>query len=469
MSKKVISILLSAAMLVAMFCVGFGAVSAAAEGEEKATSTYYFLAPDNYFKAEAGAVNADVGFYYWDDGGNGAWPGQPATPAPEVHPNAFKVTIPNKDYIAAIVFNAYVDAGEPADPELAKVAHQTKDIYVDVKDCNNMIYVLMQDEAHMSINPVSQAVTSSGDWFTLDSFKDSANYASYNFDVAETDTDVAVDTDKTTDTDTPATGKKFHKDDIVTVTYKIGNLEKAAAVNSELYYNSAVLAVNTAYGDKENDEEGFHVEYEKGSVEVNTASAEGKVDIGATLGSKGVNDFKGEPAAVCTVQFIATADFNEDELGISVKTTSLTNVVDGATNTIVTGDGDEDKAEAYIFIDTDVLCNHTPADTDTPAATDTDKPVVTDTDKPVVTDTDKPVVTTDTEKKTSDSDKKESRDPSSESKKDSSSSSKTSSTSTTTGSTATVQTAGTFAVISLVVILMAAAGVVIHTRKKTEE
>ena len=57
MSKKVISILLSAAMLVAMFCVGFGAVSAAADD----TRTYYVRAPDNYSKTEASAANTDVG------------------------------------------------------------------------------------------------------------------------------------------------------------------------------------------------------------------------------------------------------------------------------------------------------------------------------------------------------------------------------------------------------------------------
>ena len=119
MSKKVISILLSAAMLVAIFCVGFGALSASADDNV----TYYFLAPDNYFKTEAGASNTNVGYYFWEAGGNGAWPGQAATPAPEVHPNAFKISVPNNDNVATIIFNAFVDAGSPADPDLCVPFH----------------------------------------------------------------------------------------------------------------------------------------------------------------------------------------------------------------------------------------------------------------------------------------------------------------------------------------------------------
>ncbi len=45
MSKKVISIVLSAAMLVAMLCVG-GIASVYASAESN--YTYYFLAPDSY-------------------------------------------------------------------------------------------------------------------------------------------------------------------------------------------------------------------------------------------------------------------------------------------------------------------------------------------------------------------------------------------------------------------------------------
>ena len=45
MSKKVISIVLSVAMVLAVLCVGFGALTASAD-----TVTYYFLAPSNYLK-----------------------------------------------------------------------------------------------------------------------------------------------------------------------------------------------------------------------------------------------------------------------------------------------------------------------------------------------------------------------------------------------------------------------------------
>ena len=115
MSKKVISILLSAAMLVAMLCVGVGAVTASAD-----TVTYYFLAPDEYF-----ATNNSVGYYYWSPEENGPWPGLEMTPAPEVGDNVFKCEAPDMDSTSTIIFNAFVDAGTPADPELAAYAHQT--------------------------------------------------------------------------------------------------------------------------------------------------------------------------------------------------------------------------------------------------------------------------------------------------------------------------------------------------------
>ena len=63
------------------------------------------------------------------------------TPAPEVHQNAFKCTVPDSNSTANIVFNALVDAGAPQDLELAKAAHQTVDIALDDK-CNNKIFVL---------------------------------------------------------------------------------------------------------------------------------------------------------------------------------------------------------------------------------------------------------------------------------------------------------------------------------------
>ena len=41
------------------------------------SATYYFLAPDNYFKTNSGAVNTDVGYICWSTSGNpnAKWPG----------------------------------------------------------------------------------------------------------------------------------------------------------------------------------------------------------------------------------------------------------------------------------------------------------------------------------------------------------------------------------------------------------
>ncbi|MBQ5566079.1 MAG: hypothetical protein IIT42_04470 [Clostridia bacterium] len=195
MSKKVVSILLSVAMLAAVCCVG---VSAAADEASKDSEkvTYYFLAPDNYFKTEAGALNSDVGFYYWQPSENAAWPGEKATPAPEVDENAFKIEVGNSDETATVIFNAFVDAGNPADPEKAKVAHQTVNINLEEEDYYGMIYVLANDDEHRSVDESNGFFKTAGNWFSIDPaadnyYKNSYNYTTYGTTPApvETDTD----------------------------------------------------------------------------------------------------------------------------------------------------------------------------------------------------------------------------------------------------------------------------------------
>ena len=377
MSKKLISLFLSAAMLAAIFCVGFGALSASADDNV----TYYFLAPDNYFKTEAGASNTNVGYYFWEAGGNGDWPGQAATPAPEVHPNAFKISVPNNDNVATIIFNAFVDAGSPADPELAKVAHQTANINVEDENYDGWIYVLAQDEAHQSTNDLSGAVTSSGDWFKLDEFKTSYNYGTYGF------ADAATDTKDTPNPSKPST-KKYAAGDIVTVTYNVKDLDGLGAANSIISYNKDVLAVD----DSAFEFRGNKIWYEAGNVDVKLEL--NNTDEGILIGFNTYEPEFGtkikEESTIVTIQFKALKDFNEDDVNIKLTTTKLVKL------TTVKSIDITDDADKYLFLninppedsDTETDSENisdTDKDTDSDSKTNTDK----DTDSDSKTNTDK--------------------------------------------------------------------------------
>ena len=484
MSKKVISILLSAAMLVAMLCVGVGAVTASADD----TVTYYFLAPDDYF-----ATNDSVGFYYWAPTENAPWPGLEMTPAPEVGKNVFKCECPDMDSTSTIIFNAFVDAGTPADPELAAVAHQTinintegymegeSEVYdslgMELDDFYGMIYVL--DNNNKSINDFSGAATTVGEWFSLDAsapnyYKNFEQYyGSYGFTDEDTDTDVA------SDTDVEPSEKQYHAGDVVEVSYNVGNLPNATAITASVYFNPEVL---------EHVEGDYVMPALQGSFVVNDSqvpaeavSYKGAGDVRVVntynIDGKEMN-FAGDPTPVITYKFTAKQDFNPEDMQLSFMTYELCNMI-GTDDNLVFSNYDWDPQvelqNTYSTLTYNITCGHPIApdtDTATDTATDSDKPVASDTD--TATDSDKPVASdTDTTSKpstdsdkTTDSDKKNTNDNAS---KTSSKTSTTSKTTTTTNNAATVQTAGTFAVVSLVVILMAAAAVVLYTRKKTEE
>jgi len=492
MSKKVVSILLSVAMLAAVCCVG---VSAAADEASKDSEkvTYYFLAPDNYFKTEAGALNSDVGFYYWQPSENAAWPGEKATPAPEVDENAFKIEVGNSDETATVIFNAFVDAGNPADPEKAKVAHQTVNIDLEEEDYYGMIYVLANDDEHRSVDESNGFFKTAGNWFSIDPaadnyYKNSYNYTTYGTTPAPVETDTDTEEPVSTDAETPvASNKAYHEGDTVTVTYSIGNVPRIGSFGSQIFYNTEVLELTAI---EQNYTKGAVVtnpdqdEFAAGEVDPDTWKVGDSLKVGGTVDPKGkIADFEADPVTVVTYTFKAIKDFDDADMGLEVKTNKVVQVSEDKKSTIQLVANENDDASAYVHLNNTIDCPHAApveSDTDTttkPAETDTTtKPIDTDTTtKPAETDTTTKPATTDTSKvstdttKASDSDKKGT--PDSATKKDSSTSSaKSGSSTTTTGTgTATVQTAGTFAVISLVVILMVAAAVVLYTRKKTEE
>lgn len=477
MSKKVISILLSAAMLVAMLCVGAVAVSA------DSTVTYYFLAPDEYF-----ATNDSVGYYYWAPEENGAWPGLEMTPAPEVGKNVFKCECPDMDSTSTIIFNAFVDAGTPADPELAAVAHQTlnintegymageSDIYdelgMELDDFAGMIYVLANDDDHRSVNEYSGAVTTSGEWFSID--PTAANYYR-NYEVFYGSYGLTED-DSTSDTDAEPSTKQYHAGDKVTVSYMVKNADHIGSLSGHIMFNPDILA----------HEPGDYVKPAlAGTPVINDLQAteqyKGMFSVVNTYDVMGTESYfaGSEPVAAVTFNFTAIKDFNVEDLQLSYVTAELlildnSNVENPYVYLVENLDYDMALAanDEYTSIAYEITCDHEPAtdsDSDTDTVVDTDTATDSDTDTTTtdseptssVTSSEAPTSST-----TSDSDTKNTQDNAS-SKTSSTTSNKTTSTSTTT--TATVQTAGTFAVVSLVVILMAAAAVVLYTRKKTEE
>jgi len=464
MSKKVISIVLSAAMLVAMLCVGFGAVTAAADD----TFTYYFLAPDNYFKSEAGASNTSVGAYWWQPSEPAAWPGVEMTAAPEVGENVFKIEAPNVDDCSTIIFNAFVDAGNPADPALAAVAHQTININtegydgdaeydssVKTDDFNGWIYVLANDDAHKSVNEFSGAITTSGAWFTLDNYKNyDAFYGTYGLGGSDT-----TDSETDTDSETPAPDAKYHAGDTVTVTVEVGGVQidgaaaKLGAYNYDVNYNAAAVKYVSA------------TDKTTGGMPLVNAAKEGVVKL-ATMAAMGLNeDFSGDKAPVYVLTFEVTAD--TDDLGISGACTSLTAVTsDGSSTKTLVGVNNPD--DPYTDLTYDVECPH---DTDSEEPSSTPSEVIP-SENQKDTDTNSDDNGSKASSTPSNTSSKASSNTSSKATGDNASKSTSSGKSTTTStatSTATVQTAGTFAVVSLVVILMAAAAVVLYTRKKTEE
>ena len=141
--------------------------------------TYYFLAPDDFLK-----YNDQVGVYYWLPVEAAPRPGISMTPAPEVGKNVYKCSVLNKELTLNLVFNAFVDAGSPADPELVQFAPQTKyisvegyipgdsEIYEILDNFYGMIFVTKPIVWETSEYTAQNVY--SGEWFSID--PDDYNY-----------------------------------------------------------------------------------------------------------------------------------------------------------------------------------------------------------------------------------------------------------------------------------------------------
>jgi len=472
MSKKVISIVLSLAMVVAVLCVGFGAITASAD-----TVTYYFLAPENFLLAEGSGDK--VGYYYWQPSENAPWPGAEMTKAPEVGERVYKVECGDMDETGTIIFNAFVDAGNPADPALEAIAHQTVNIntegymkgestlYDTLDNFYDMIYVLSNAEEDKAVNEFSGAITTKGEWFSINAtddnyYKDYLDETGNYWDKVGGKTTIVSKGD-TTSSDTPS-DKTYHKDDKVTVTFSFGGVDPAGTLTSFVDFNKDLLK----YEGKEK------LVTTTGTVLVNDDlkaedGMESRLGIGCVFDPTGEeHTFAGDKVAMFAFTFTALDDFNVEDLGIQRVTTEITTIKDDdVVDVFVNDDATKVVDEAYTEVKVDVKCNHeqeNPSSSVAPSSSsEAEKPSSSsEPEKPSSSEAEKPSSTV--ESKTSSATSSKATPDASKA----SSSSKAASNASGSNGTA-IQTAGTFAVISLVVILMAAAAVVLYTRKKTEE
>ena len=185
-ARKLLALGLSTAMLGSL-ALPVGAMPDNTPAE--ATNTYYFLAPDNYFITEKGAVNEQVGAYWWQPSEPDEWPGVEMEPAPEIGTNVFKIENVSPE-TGTIIFNNYVSSGN--DPS---EAYQTVNInakgygeeecpYDETLTTNSFdgwIYVLNLDT--QSRSDAYSPFIAEGAWFTLDDYQNYDDYyGSYDKD-----------------------------------------------------------------------------------------------------------------------------------------------------------------------------------------------------------------------------------------------------------------------------------------------
>ncbi len=102
--KKIISVLCAAVLAVSAAVIPCSAESTDGDG----TNTYYFMAPEDWFNTDKGAVNEEIGCYWWRPEEKASWPGNKMTSAPEIGRNVFKITdVPDGAF--EIIFNDYTE------------------------------------------------------------------------------------------------------------------------------------------------------------------------------------------------------------------------------------------------------------------------------------------------------------------------------------------------------------------------
>ena len=192
--KKIISVLCSAALVFS------AAAPASALGTDKEgsigsplytgsaeTCSYYFLAPEDWFRPEYGAENEDIGCYWWLPEETAEFPGVKMTPAFDIGENVFKAEVPKQTN--TIIFSNFIEA-RISDPEYGKSAPVTQTINTEgyekgeceydpqlVTDSfDGWIYVLNRDRDFDDEYEMVEPYHRHGAWFRLDDYKNHADY-----------------------------------------------------------------------------------------------------------------------------------------------------------------------------------------------------------------------------------------------------------------------------------------------------
>lgn len=194
MTKKLISLLTAAMLVISMAAVAVASVSAAVDSEgcyypseevqqDVGTNRYYFYMPSAWTSEEIKDETDHAGIYWWEgtdacgavDGSNPdspAWPGYLAQKG-DIE-GVFYVDCPID--VTTIIWNNHFNGGEDPDSPTFTLAAQTvnigseyydsgeSDLYPDGTDSfDNMIYVC--DPTRTATNEVSGQKTYGGDWY----------------------------------------------------------------------------------------------------------------------------------------------------------------------------------------------------------------------------------------------------------------------------------------------------------------
>ncbi len=176
MSKKIISVLLVAVMVLAMGTVALVSVSAdLASLPEVADGCYryFFYMPDQWLNEYTEETGNTAGIYWWaGTGAHGSWPGQAATKAD--YEGVYYCDVPTD--VTSVVWSNFLDGGTDITNPKYQAAVQTKNIGTEYYDpdesplypngtpnFDGMIYVTDMDKTE--INDYSGKMTYAGEWY----------------------------------------------------------------------------------------------------------------------------------------------------------------------------------------------------------------------------------------------------------------------------------------------------------------
>ena len=196
----------------------------------------------------------------------------------------------------------------------------------------------------------------------------------------------------------------IHKGDIITLYYKLGNLDNAASLNSVIDYNTDVLEIDKSYGNgegyvQEYKDSGFAMAVNVDYTPETYYDLPGQIAVGAIFKPGRSHAFKDEPVALASFKFTAAKDCTTKDLNLSTAASSLTQYIhdDNYDRVQIVSSKDESyKADPYFSLYYIVDCDHTAPTPDYTTDFDVDQPDCTtdiDSDTDSVCDTDTDVYT----------------------------------------------------------------------------